>query len=689
MSGSNPTTATLSVTGAVTTPLTLTDATLAGNYTAVTVTVGGVTYTGASVYSIISKAGITYPASAKNGQLLDYLQITGSSQVVLSEGEVDPGFGGAASTDIIAYQANGVAITPELIVPGDVNGGIGGRDVTGVVNLQVATATVPTSAVTSAATPPLVVSGAVTGGTVTDTPAQIEALGTIAQKDTFLQGTAPKTYSFTGVPLLSVLTNAGLNSDIQDSYVLAAGSDGYGVVYSGAEIDSSYRAGNTAIVAYDDGTGTFPSVGGVAGSLRTTAPFDSKGGRYDSNLDTLVVANAGASAGVAGYTPVLTGYNAATSATLAADLAALTASGSTASLSPDGTSFATATATGGNIAVVTAPAAGSTTLLPLRYQAAFLQGTTNATLADTAIGSALLAANQGNDFLYTQMGSDTLVAGGGTDTLLGTANGDVLIGMSGTNTLVMGAGSEIAMTGTSTNVIYLGSGTDTVQSNASDTIIGGSGTATVYAGHGGSVYGGAGAMTVVNGGIATTVIGGAGVSSLYGGIGGGLLFAGSAGGSLLLAGTGAVTMVGAAAGDALFASNSAADVLIAGSGNESLSTAGTGSPDLIFAGSGNDYIAAGPGVNTIVAGTGAATVAIGSGAGDTLLFNRGHAGGTETVFNFRNGIDTIALTNYAATEPSSDLAAATQTGGSTTLSLSDGTRIILQGVTGLTAASVV
>ena len=71
----------ISVNGAVATPLNVDAATLATGYTPVTVTIGtgtaAATYTGVSVYGLISQAGFEYPtASVKNGFLRDYITVT-------------------------------------------------------------------------------------------------------------------------------------------------------------------------------------------------------------------------------------------------------------------------------------------------------------------------------------------------------------------------------------------------------------------------------------------------------------------------------------------------------------------------------------------------------------------------------------------------------------------------------------
>ncbi len=293
------------VSGAVSSPLSgLNASVLSADYAAVTVTIdnGGSieSYTGTPLYDLISAAGFQSP-SGKNGQLRDFVVVSGGGQaVVVSEGEIDPSFGGAvtARTDIVAYEENGAAVSPTLIIPGDVNGGMGsggvaGRDVSGITGISVGIAALPSIAVVSGVSTSVTVTGDVASAGATYTVANLQSLPVTSQTDTFLQGTSPKTYSFTGASLFGVVSATGLTDpSILGDYVVAEGSDGYAVTYSLGEIDPAYRANPVAIVAYDDGTGTFPSIGAGDGALRTTAPTDSKGGRYVSNLEALAVDDA-------------------------------------------------------------------------------------------------------------------------------------------------------------------------------------------------------------------------------------------------------------------------------------------------------------------------------------------------------------------------------------------------------------
>ena len=74
----------------------------------------------------------------------------------------------------------------------------------------------------------------------------------------------------------------------------------------------------------------------------------------------------------------------------------------------------------------------------------------------------------------------------------------------------------------------------------------------------------------------------------------------------------------------------------------------------------------------------------GTGA-DLYEFINGHAGGSDVITNFMapKG-DLVDLDGYAANQVDLALANATVAGGSTTIMLSDSTRITFQGVTDLT-----
>jgi hypothetical protein len=258
------------------------------------------------VYSLISDAGFqNNPAQAKNGNLLDYLTITGTGgqSVVLSEGQIDPNFGGqtASPQSFIADSANGSPIAPRLIVQSDPNGTTDGYDLTGVTNIKVGWAAVPalsTSVLNDETS--FTVTGDIASPPVSYSTSNFSSVfpTQTTQTDTFLSGSTPTTATFTGVPIFSLLQNAGFLTDpsnpqsVLDDYIVVTGSDeptttspfDYAVLYSLGEIDPAFNAFTSATVPL------LAEVGGT--TFRSTAPSDSRGGRYDSDVVNINVVDA-------------------------------------------------------------------------------------------------------------------------------------------------------------------------------------------------------------------------------------------------------------------------------------------------------------------------------------------------------------------------------------------------------------
>jgi hypothetical protein len=104
------------------------------------------TFTGVSIWTLLTDAGIVTNAAVKNDILNYYLLATGSDgyEAVFSLGELDPMFGGAGMPDMVAYMENGSPIAGDgfarVTVPGD---NFGGRYVSNLVSLEVIRAVVP------------------------------------------------------------------------------------------------------------------------------------------------------------------------------------------------------------------------------------------------------------------------------------------------------------------------------------------------------------------------------------------------------------------------------------------------------------------------------------------------------------------------------------------------------------------
>ena len=125
------TTTQFSLSGAVQTPGTYTLSTLQAlpaTTETVTYLAGGVqvtaAFTGVSIWTLLTAAGIVTDPAIKNDVLNYYLLATGSDgyEAIFSLGELDPMFGGTGAPDLIAYEVDGGPLGPDgfarVVVPG-------------------------------------------------------------------------------------------------------------------------------------------------------------------------------------------------------------------------------------------------------------------------------------------------------------------------------------------------------------------------------------------------------------------------------------------------------------------------------------------------------------------------------------------------------------------------------------------
>ena len=253
------------------------------------VTVGGVT--GYSLWGLLGGAAASSPISpiygaittatpagdnGKNAILRYYVLATGSGQSLFSLGEIDPSFSGSATPDLVTFSGN----TASLI---STKPGAGGRDVIGLASLQLLS--VP-------ALPQVTNAPESTGVTLTG---NVSYPGAYAFQGADPQNVSPITEtvngdSYTGPPFLNLIDPS--NPGILDQYVITAGTDGYQVLLSLAELDPAFGASTAAnqvdLVPYADTNGNFPG----DGLARTILPADTvfAHGRWVSNLDLIGVA---------------------------------------------------------------------------------------------------------------------------------------------------------------------------------------------------------------------------------------------------------------------------------------------------------------------------------------------------------------------------------------------------------------
>jgi plastocyanin len=322
----------------------------------------------------------------------------------------------------------------------------------------------------------------------------------------------------------------------------------------------------------------------------------------------------------------------------------------------------------------------------------------SSTLVGGGNGNVITAApNGGNVIFGSSMGSTSISSGAGSDTIVTAGSSSTISGGSGSSLLIfLGSGQNLVQ-GNGANTVVGSSDNDTISAgavgvldftnNASTQFIGGSAASTVVGGAGSvTMFGGAGGGLYFGGTASSTVVGGSGSVTTSGGTGGGLFFGGLGGSNALIGTAGSVTMVGGGNGDVLTVANSAPDVLVATSGAETLNASGSSGTVVLFGGSGADVISLGSGTDVYVAGSASASVYAGSGVG-LLAFFDGIAGGSTTVSGFTAGKDFLTLQGYAAGAAQAALQGEKIAGGNTTISLSDGTQIVLVGVNGLSAAS--
>lgn len=312
-------------------------------------------------------------------------------------------------------------------------------------------------------------------------------------------------------------------------------------------------------------------------------------------------------------------------------------------------------------------------------------------------GNNTIIASSGNYFIET----DTPVTFGNNEVTLGSGSDTVL--SFGADTITAGSGDAVIELMQANASVQGGDGASTVIANAANAqVTQGGGPETVFAiGIGGVFQGGSGPLTfVMDFGASETVIGGPGFITAYGAPESNSTFVVGGGGLLLAGGSGNQTVIGnpGASGALLFAEDGGAmnlfgitnNVLIASAGSVTLNAGGAGGANLLYAGTGPDYLAAGAGADTLVPGPGVDTLVAGTGATVVELV-RSFAGlGTELILGWTTS-DQLDVVGWGPAKPASGLPAGASlhvSGGSTLLSLSDGTRVIFAGVRNLNPAQI-
>ncbi|MGI4950439.1 MAG: hypothetical protein ACRYGM_01410 [Janthinobacterium lividum] len=676
----------------------------AGQVVAITLTPSeSVTVAGGTPTLTLSDGGVaTYDPTASTGTSLVFT-------TTIAPGQSTPDLA------VVAVNGNGATITDAAGNPADLSGAV--TNPAGVLTVDTTAPTIPGvttnpgSGTVAAGTPIVITVGTsepvtVTGGPpslslnnggtatyvpagspttglqFTYTPAPGDDVGDLAVTGLNLNGGRITDQAGNAIDLSGAAVNpAGtlvVNTSINPFIPLSvSGADGSAIV----TVTAATRPGVT---------GTYGNLGGGSiGADGITYTVSGTIAQVNAALAGVTLVPARGSAAIAGYTAAVSdgtpGLNSqlTNGSGLGSALSAVTAgaavrAGSGADTLLGGSAAGTVLVGGSGADVLVGSTAGGTLLGGTGSSTFFSQG-----------GATLIVGGGRQDVVSASAGSPTVFSAVGGRTVIGTGSGAAVVVDKGQDT-VIGSSGTLLVAMNAQSIAFGGSGAATYLATDGSTVVGGSGSSLVgITGGGALVYGGGGPTTFIGGSGSSTVIGGTGGGNrLFAGAGGGVFNAGSGGNSILVGGQQATTLFGGGSGDVLFASGSAGTVLVAGSGNQTLQGGGSSGKDTFFLGSGNTLVGLGAGQDAVFAGSGAATVVAGSGA-DVFAFVNGRAGGSESIIGFKAGTDKISLQGYAGDEVARASAGAVVSAGnattapSTTITLSDNTRITFMGTSSL------
>ena len=258
---------------------------------------------------------------------------------------------------------------------------------------------------------------------------------------------------------------------------------------------------------------------------------------------------------------------------------------------------------------------------------------------DAGSGDDRITAGARDDVILAGAGQDNVLAGAGDDSVSGGDGDDRLLGGAGRDTLFGEAGNDTLYGEEGDDSLHGGAGADTLHGgNGNDTLFGDAGNDTLRAGAGNdTLHGGDGDDTILGETGDDTIEGGAGNDSITGGEGDDLA-SGGAGHDTLSLGNGNDVAFGDEGNDSL---NGGAgdDVLYGDAGNDRID-GGVGN-DLLYGGDGADILVGGDGSDWLFGGAGADRLSGGAGA-DVFAVERA-GGGFDTIVDFAQGSDKIAL----------------------------------------------
>ncbi|WP_373355279.1 M10 family metallopeptidase C-terminal domain-containing protein [Pseudoroseicyclus sp. CXY001] len=287
-----------------------------------------------------------------------------------------------------------------------------------------------------------------------------------------------------------------------------------------------------------------------------------------------------------------------------------------------------------------------------------------------------LEGGAGDDEVKGQKGFDTLFGGAGEDKLYGDSGNDLLFGQNGDDTLAGGTFDDRLEGGDGADVLFGGGGNDKLfGGNDDDAIFGGFGDDLVLAGNGDDLANGQAGDDKLRGSLGFDYLrGGAGDDLLDGGAARDTAF-GDTGNDSLFGGEGSDLLNGGA-GDDLLGGGDQDDEMYGARGNDELF--GQDGDDSLFGNDGNDMLNGGDGEDRLDGGSGTNELTGGAGA-DAFVFTDG---GTDTITDFSDNVDTIYIDRDLLRDPSMserELAkSATTDQGGMTLALADGHSIRIE-----------
>ena len=281
----------------------------------------------------------------------------------------------------------------------------------------------------------------------------------------------------------------------------------------------------------------------------------------------------------------------------------------------------------------------------------YTRATVGAAAHDTVMGAGTLTSVSvaGGTLLFEQLGNTdgetALVKGPGASlTAAAAANMDAItLAGAGDGTVLYGGHQSVTMQAAGAHV-WATAGTDTINVNAG----------------GGMIWGGNGSVTLVfrdtSDHLITSVQGGAGTLVQQAGAGNMLFTAGR--GNAVLGGVSGAETVNAGAGNMTLTGGGGWTRFVAGAGDAQVSLTGAG--------------------GVVVFGSGTATITeAATGHGVLYDFVAGHGGGNDTIMGYHNGTDQLQFQGVTVSADS-------VVGGSTLLTLSDGTHVTFVGVDSVT-----